>query len=93
MIMEVLYDMRDFVLIFIFTLLIISIIFMKLDNMGESYYNFYEDYEGTNLMKGLKQTWDLANNAESYRFKTNTGWFFFFIGKLFITVVMFNLVI
>ena len=66
---------------------------MKFDSIGESYYEFNDDYEGNDLMKGFKQTWDFANNSESYKFKTLPGWLLYFFGKMFIIVVMFNLVI
>ena len=40
MIWEVISEMIPFVLVFNFSLLILSIIFMELDKMGESYYDF-----------------------------------------------------
>ena len=46
--------MIPFLSVFISSLLLLSINFMKLDSVGESYYEFDEDYEGNDLMKGFK---------------------------------------
>jgi len=66
---------------------------MKLDSIGESYYEFSDDYSGNNLMKGYKQTMDLSLGSASYKFQTLGGWFFYFFAELFLVVVMLNLVI
>jgi len=93
MITSVFIDMGPFLIVLLFSILLLSINFMKLDSIGESYYEFNDDYEGNNLMKGFKQTWDLSLGSASYKFQTLTGWIIYFFAELFLVVVMLNLVI
>ena len=67
MITEVMYQMRWFLGVFILSLLLFSINFMKVDSNGrESYYEeeaYNDTYLNLTLTKGFMQTWDLANTS------------------------------
>jgi len=64
---EVMWEMKYFLGVFILSLLLFSINFMKIDSVdGESYYeeeDYKETYLNLTLAKGFMQTWDLANNS------------------------------